>query len=232
MALPLYLAMTAAEMTGNPVLPPHFAYMACHFSPYGRALSNCPRSLPSESVLVVDDVTPIFHHDPELIVQQLESMLRNAPDASVLLDFQRPGYEEAQQLARHLTEVLPCPTAVSALYAEQLSCPVFLPPAPPDVPIQVYLSPWKNREIWLEAALDAIEIRLSEAESRTIPLSGVPDGNHFLEDRHLHCHYRIQLLEEEARFTLFRTPEDLDALMQEAESLGVSRAVGLWQELK
>ena len=33
------------------------------------------------------------------------------------------------------------------------------------------------------------------------------------------------------RFTLFRTPEDLDALLTEGEALGVTRAVGLYQEL-
>ena len=231
MALPLYLAMTAAEMTKTSVLPPQLAYMACHFSPYGKALSNCPRQLPGDSLLIVNDVTPIHGHDPERIAHQLEALLHQTRAGAVLLDLQRPGYEDAEVLAGHLAEALPCPVAVSSLYAASLSCPVFLPPVPPDVSLEHYLSPWQSREIWLDAALDAVEITLTASGSETHPLPGPQEVENALHDAHLHCHYRTTLGEDQARFTLFRTSGDLQALLLEAEALGVRRAVGLWQEL-
>lgn len=54
-------------------------------------------------------------------------------------------------------------------------------------------------------------------------------GGH--RDEKLHCHYQIHTDADSARFTLFHTPEDLDALLTEGEALGVTRAVGLYQEL-
>ena len=71
MAIRLYLAMTAAEIRENTGLPPKIAWMACHFSPYCTGLSNLPRILAAGSVLMLDDVTPIFHHDPQQIAAQL-----------------------------------------------------------------------------------------------------------------------------------------------------------------
>ena len=55
-----------------------------------------------------------------------------------------------------------------------------------------------------------------------------PEGFH---EPKLHCHYHIQLIDQKAEFTLYRTREDLDTLLEEAEALGISAAVGLWQEL-
>ena len=45
MGLPLYLAMTAAELSAAEALPRKMAYMACHFSLYGTGLSNIPEQL-------------------------------------------------------------------------------------------------------------------------------------------------------------------------------------------
>ena len=58
MAIAPFLAMTAAEMQNSSQLPPKIAWMACHFSPYGLGLSNLPKELPSDSLLMVDDITP------------------------------------------------------------------------------------------------------------------------------------------------------------------------------
>ncbi len=231
MAFPFYLAMTAAEIQENRFLPPRLAYMACHFSPYGTGLSNRPKSLPQGSMLILNDRTPIHGHDHKLIAAQLEELAAGSHCSGILLDFQRPGCEETATLVRYLAQVLPYPVAVSHLYAEKLACPVFLPPLPPEEPITEYLRPWQGREIWLEAALEGTVITLTAEGAAFNPLSCAPPSEGHA-DKSLHCHYTIDVADEQAAFTLFRTREDLQGLLAEAESLGVTQAVGLWQELE
>lgn len=231
MAIRPFLAMTAAEIRGAETLPPKTAWMACHFSPYSTGLSNLPKALPPGSMVILDDITPIHGHDAEAIAAQLRSRLEEIECSGVLLDFQRPGYEEAELLAGQLSEALPCPVGVSALYGQMLSCPVFLPPVPPDVSLADYLAPWNGREIWLELALDGETITLTPAGATTAPLPPAAQHAGGYRDEKLRCHYQIHTDADSARFTLFHTPEDLDALLTEGEALGVTRAVGLYQEL-
>lgn len=230
MALPLYLAMTAAEMGGNGSIPQKSGYMACHFSPYGTGLSNCPKAMPPGGILILNDRVPICGHDVKLITNQLVELTEAHQCECVLLDFQRPGSKETAELASAIVQALPCPVGVSEGYAHGLPCPVFLPPVPPDIPIGEYLAPWRGREVWLEAALNGVAITLTTDGSSSVPLPlwEHPEGGH--QDPALHCHYLIHM-DTDVRFTVFRTPEDLDALLSEAETLGVTRAVGLWQEL-
>lgn len=228
MALPLYLAMTSAEMAGNP-LPPRLGCMVCHFSPGGNGLSGLPEELPPGAMLVLDDCTPMDGHDPQRILKQLSSALEHCQCESLLLDFQRPGIPGQRELANILTSSLPCPVGVSELYAEGLSCPVFLPPVPPDKLLAEYVAPWKGREIWLEAALDGIALKLTESGCTVSPLPDFPEAG--LPDKKLHCHYTSETTSDSATFRLWRTPEDLNVLLKEAENHGATRAVGLWQEL-
>ena len=230
MTLPLYLALTAAEMAGIRSTSLPLAHMACHFSAYGTGLSNLPKWLPAGSMLILNDRIPIHGHDPDLICDQLTEAITALHCNSLLLDFQRPGCKETTILAQKLVDVLPCPVGLSEAYAPDCSCPVFLPPPPPDTPLQVFLAPWQGREIWLEAALDGLQLRLTSdgCESIRIPSPALSGG---FADEALHCHYRIQENPDRVDFTLYRTREDLDALMQEAAQLGVTLAVGLWQEL-
>ena len=230
MALPLYLAMTAAEIQENSSIPTPLAYMACHFSPYGTGLSNFPRFLPKESLLILNDRTPIHGHDWEQIREELESIVETHQCSGILLDFQRPGFDELRNLAKLLTGSFPCPVAVSEPYAQGLPCPVFLPPVPHNVPVSEYLLPWDGREIWLEAALDAIEITITPLGYKAAPGYPHQNGTIFPQDA-LHCHYHVTVEPDQAVFSLFRTREDLDDLLAEAEALGVTRAIGLWQEL-
>lgn len=231
MAILRYLAMTAAEIRNFPNFPREIAWMACHFSPYGLGLSNLPSSLPPDSLLIVDDITPIHGHDPDWIAAQLRECAEALACRGVLLDFQRPDCEETAKLVKTLTTSLPCPVGVFDSYADGLDCPVFLPPVPPSTPLAEYLAPWEGREIWLELALDGEIITLSEQGAEVTPLSHAEwEEQGFAEDE-LHCHYKITLEENSARFTLWRTREDLDGLIEEAENLGVSCCVGLYQEL-
>lgn len=230
MALPLYLAMTAAEMQENTPLPSKFAYMACHFSPYGTGLSNLPAWLPEGSMLILNDRTPICGHDSELICTQLWESIERWHCSSLLLEFQRPGCDEITILAEQLIRALPCPVGLSDAYAAEFSCPVFLPPPPLDEPLERYLAPWRNREIWLDAALDGLQLTLTTEGCKASPIPYPILSEGFIDEK-LHCHYQIQTAADFAEFALWRIREDLDTLLAEAEKLGVTQAIGLWQEL-
>jgi len=119
--------------------------------------------------------------------------------------------------------------SVSECYAEGLSCPVFLPPVPLDMPLKTYLAPWAGREIWLEAALDGVVLTLTEAGCTAAPFFDFPEDGH--SDARLHCHYTVEPGPDSAVFRLWRTRSDLDALLADAQVQGVTRAIGLWQEL-
>ena len=231
MAIDAILAMTAAEIRADAGLPPRIGWFSCHFSPCGTGLSNLPDTLPPDSMLILDDFLPFQNHDPHRIIRQLEEVITAQQCSSLLLDFQRESVDTAA-LVQEIVRALPCPVGVSDRFADGLDCPVFLPPIPPDTPSEKYLKPWSRREIWLEAALDGSILTLTEEGISTapLPLYEIPRGDH--RDEALHCHYSISLTEDRAEFTLFRTPEDLDALLSEAKTLGVSKAIGLWQELR
>lgn len=231
MAIKRYLAMTAAEIEGNPVLPLPIGWMACQFSPYSQGLSNLPGSLPEDSLLILNDFTPIDGHDPSVVGAQLRQCIDSQKCTGLLLDFQREGNPQTEELVSFLVEALPCPVVVSEPYGANRKCPVFLPPLPHHLPLSEYLPPWQGREIWLDMAADAEVITLTEKGPQFSP---PPPGETFSGGHHdptLHCHYRMELSDTAAKFTLWRTGEDLEALLEEAETLGVSAAVGLFQEI-
>lgn len=231
MALPVYLAMTAAELFSSVPLPDHTAWMACHFSCYGTGLSNCPDDLPPGSLLILNDRTPVQGHDPDLIVRQLMQITQECKVSGVLLDLQRPENEDTAVIVKAIVGALGCPVGVSEAYAKDLTCPVFLPPPPLHKPLKEYLTPWSGREIWLEAALDSEVITLTPEGSRFTPVFPTQAAEPSFLEVILHCRYHIEIKDKQVDFTLFRTQETLDALLQEAESLGVAQAVGLYQEL-
>ena len=231
MVLPLYLAMTAQEMVSAESLPPHIAYMACHFSPSGQGLSNLPRTALPGQMLILDDQFPFQDHSASIIAGQLLKILNDGHFESLLLDFQRPDTPETAQLAKFLEDTLPCPVAVSHLYAANCRGPVFLPPAAPDVPLEDCLSPWKNREIWLEASMDSLCLTVTAQGCSAESLWEDSSEDPGLPCPGLHCHCRTEIREDRAVFLLRRTPEDFQALLEEADRLGIRRAIGLWQEL-
>lgn len=232
MATRRYLALTAAEFAAAEPLPPGVGWMACHFSPYGTGLSNLPSALPPGSLLILNDRIPFRGHDPIRIGRELEGCIRELGCSALLMDFQTPDLPELQALAAHLTGVLPCPCPVSRGYAAGLDCPVFLSPCPHHTHLAEHIAPWQGRELWLDLAVDAETITLtnSGAVILPLPLGVLPEGGH--RDEKLHCHYRTETGADHARFTLWRTREDLEALAQGAADLGIRALVGLWQELR
>lgn len=232
MVLPLYLAMTAAQMQGSDVPPERAAWMACHFSPYCQGLSNLPQLLPPGAMLILNDRLPCDGHCPSLVAQQLKEAVEQFGCSNVLLDFQRPGEAETEAMVKAIIEALPCPVAVSDCYAAELDCPVFLPPAPLHQPLESYLQPWQNREIWLEAALCQEVVTVGTGGTSFLPQfpTDCLEGG-FYEDT-LKCRYLAEIREERIQFTLFDTRESLERKLELAASLGVKCAVGFYQELR
>lgn len=230
MVLPLYLAMTAAEIQGRTTLPERPAWMACHFSPYAKGISNAPASLPQGAMLILNDRIPPQGHDPQLVAQQLAEAAAQVGAERLLLDFQRPGIQLLQEVAAAVAEKAACPVAVTPLYAEGLPCPVFLLPKL-HKPLAEQLQAWQGREVWLEAALECQQVTVTEKGSRfvEIPLQN-EDFPHL--DEKLHCIYRTEVGTDFVRFTLQRNEAQLQALLEEAQMLGVVCAVGLFQQLQ
>lgn len=230
MSLPVYLALTAAEFDRCPAFPPKAGFMACHFSPYGTGLSNLPRTLPEGSLLILNDRIPVCGHDPKIICRELTAAVEELKCDAVLLDFQRPNDPQTAAIAKAVVSALPCPVGVAEAYAADLSCSVFLAP-PLHIPLEAYISKWDQQEVWLELSLSMQAITVTESGSRFSPLLPAEQTDHFFQAEALCCRYYIEVSQEEARFTLFQTPDCLKALLKKAEALGVTRAVGLYQEL-
>lgn len=225
-----YLAMTGAEYRGNQHLDFPMAWMACHFSPYSVGLSNLPDSLPKDSMLIVNDLTPIHGHDADIILPQLTQIIHNLQITKVLLDFQRPYHKELQRISQVLCKELPCPVAVSEAYATECNCPVFLSAPPLLCDLKSHLAPWEGREIWLEAATECACYTVTEdgcdATDCKLPEEPLP----FADDL-LHVRYSITMEDDCVNFTVARDRQEVKDLLQEAVSLGVSTSVGLLQQL-
>ena len=222
-----FLAQTGEEAERFPV--PKTAYMACHFSPYGKGLSNVPKQLPAGSILLLDDSMPPNGHDPKIVETELKALIKKFGISAVLLDFQGEMCEESFAMAKHLTGALPCSVAVTADYAKKLGCPVFLPPTPVNVAVKDHIAPWLSQGVFLEIAPMATRFTVTEAgcTSLSIPyIAGLP-----LRDDRLHCHYNVEVFPGQAVFTLCRMIEDLAVLSKEAKQLGVLETVGLYQEI-
>lgn len=231
MAIACYLAMTAQEVGAAMALPPHMAWMACHFSCYGAGLTDLPKKLPKNAMVIIDDCTPIRDHDLSYILEQLQALYDNVHPGSFLLDFQRTGFKKSGQLAELLTRELPCPVGVSQHYAKELSCPVFLSSPLPNVSLEQHFAPWQGREVWLEIATEAFTITVTERGSHAKPDSRLELPEPSFQDRKLHCRYHIELQENAAVFHLARQKEDAMELLSQAESLGITQAIALYQQL-
>ena len=226
MAFPFYLAMTGSEYYASEEKPTHCAWMACHFSPYGTGLSNLPPGLPENSMLILNDRTPICGHDSGRILDQLLSCLDGGTISRILLDFQRPNCRQTAELVKFLSSKLPCPMGISENYAKETDCPVFLSPLAPDTPPEQFFQRWKDRQIWLDAANEGIRIHTDTAGSTVSAERPVPQEGSFSVA--LHCHYRMFPGENSADFFLWRSREDIETLSSDSIAL----AVGLYQEWK
>lgn len=231
MAIDCYLAMTPGEVSGCHPLPAKMAWMACHFSASGPGISNLPIFLPEDAILILDDSTPLNDHEISVISREMCHAVEQLGARSVLLDFQRSNVPQVQELAQMLVSALPCPVGVSATYARGLECPVFLPPLPLDQCLQEHLAPWQGREIWLDMAPGCGQYHIGFQGNQYLPLppDAFPPGP--FRDDMLRCRYATAVTGEGVTFSLFRGREELEKLLEDAQNLGVSTAIGLYQEL-
>lgn len=223
----MFLAQTPGEMEQFPVQKT--AYMACHFSPWGKGLSNLPKALPKGSILLLDDSMPPTGHDPKVVEKELRKLIEKFSISAVLMDFQGQIQNECSAMAGHLADTLPCSVAVTEGYANELGCPVFLSPTPVNMALKDHIAPWAQQGIYLELALETTQFTVTEDGCASLPVHYKDDLP--LADEQLHCHYNVEVFPEKAVFTLRRTGEDLAALAQEAKQLGVLETVGLYQEI-
>ena len=225
MAIDVYLGLTEGEIRKNTALPRKTAWMACHFSSNSCGISNIPRQLPKGSLLILDDSTPIQGHDPSKVRDMLTELVETQGCTALLLDFQRQG---ADEMVTALYEGLPCPVAVSSPYGAMTQGPVLLPPVPTFRLLKEHIKLWAGRELWVELSPEGCEMRVDEKGAQVEPwwLEGELPFRH----ERLHCHYRTELRPGMAVFRGCRTAEDLDGLLAEAEGLGITTALGLWQE--
>lgn len=220
-----YLAMTAAEIVGRGGQE-RAAWMACHFSPYGTGLSNLPQTLPPDSLVILDDSTPFTEHDPQRIALQLAGI----PNMTgLLLDLQRPGQQGISNLIRVLAQALPCPVAVTEDYTKDTDCAVFLSP-PLSIPLSEAVRPWHGRKIWLDIPFGCQCFTVTRDGCKVGPIASVQGDTFPHEDQELHCRYRIRTEAEQIQFTLLRSANRKDAILQEATQLGIQKAVSLYQE--
>lgn len=229
MKIARYLAMTAEEFSASPNLSNGIAWMSCRFSADGTSLSNLPENLPAGAMLILDDSISPKNQDPKNIAKTIGNIIKRQDLAGLLLDFQHLNSPKLLQIARELIQ-LDCPVCVTEHYANCLDCPVFLPPIPLTVPIKEYIIPWRNREIWLEIAPSCEEITVNPKGMKIQQILNSLECP--FNDQTLHCHYKISKTDDCIKFTLQRTKEDLEDLLKEAASLGITTAVGLYQELK
>lgn len=224
MGIPQYLAMTEPELLKNSP-PPFLACLGIHFSQEG--LSNLPQALPKGAVLILDDRTPLESQSIPEISETLCRFLARCSCRGLLLDFQRPGILSQKELAAFLSRDLPCPVAAPPEYAPE-GCPVFLPPVPVDCAVETHLAPWQGREIWLDTSLQGLRLTLTKAGTTCAP-TNAPVSQGFYDDD-LCCQYTIRETAQGFLFHLYRDRASLQKLLARAEPLGVTMALGLWQE--
>lgn len=221
----LYLAMTAAEFSACEEKPEHTAWMACHFSPYGRGLSNMPQELPQGSLLILNDRIPPSGHDPAMIARQLKQLTQALTTDGVLLDFQRPGDTLTRAIAEAVVDALPDAVAVTPDYADNLPCAVLLPPPPLRCDVSTYFEPYAGRQLWLDVydqweRVTVTEDAVTFSGEKPLQIPQLPFQN---ED---YCFkYNIDILEDRAVFTLHRSLEELCSL-----PCPIAKFVGLWQD--
>jgi hypothetical protein len=206
--------------------------MACQFSPSGEGLSNLPRVFPQGGLIFLNDQVPYQGQDIKRICKEVQELFERFQPRGFVLDFQRPGVPEARELSETLCRECSCPVGVSTLYAEGLPCPVLLPPPPLHKLLCEHLTPWKTREIWLEIATENQRMTVTEQGCRIILEDYCPLPEPAFSVPELFCREHLEIFPDKAVFTLSRGKEEIAELLIQAEKLGVTLALGLYQQLQ
>ena len=212
-----YLAMTGAEyaaFSGEGAA----AWMSCRFSTVHTGLVNLPKDSPS--LLILDDLIPFDHHDPQRIARELTTIATEG----ILLDFQRDW--DAGEVIEAVLCSASCPVSVTEKHANGWDCPVLISP-PLNIPIaQAVL---KDRECWLDVAVGMQTFAVTE-QGCTVSGIAEPLGEFPMTDLRCHCRYRREDGQKEIRFCLYRPPEMLEDILKAAEDAGIQKAIGLYRD--
>ena len=239
MSIPLYFAMTAAEFSTAPAMPPRIAWMAMHFSVSGSGLSSRPHRLPPGSLVLLDDQTPWCGHSLEAVCQEATDVLLRTGAAGLLLDFERPPTEETLRLSSCLAQCsreAGCSIGMPPDYLDSSAgAAVFLPPLPCHCPPEQVLEPFRGHEIWLEAAASGCRVALGPEGPALMPenpllLAAEAEGLPAFTDPHLHCRYYSHPAIAGIELALYDTWETLTSKLEHCQALGVTLAVGVWQQ--
>ena len=232
MFLPIYLAITGQEFPLFTDFPSTLCYLACHFSASGIGLSNLPTVLSPGAIISIDDSTPIVNHNLSAVSRQINDLVEKFQPCGILLDLQRPDNPYAPDMIEAIIHAASCPVAVSHIYAKDHNCAVFLPPLPFRMSVSEYLQPWIGKEIWLEVGSDKEIAIITEKGLCTERVYSIPDNcNHFREPSLL-CHYSTHIKPDHIALYFHRTAQDLEELQAQATELGVTKFLGLWQQLR
>ena len=228
MSLSRYFAMTPDELKTAGSLPGGAAYLSCRFGDSG--LTDLPEQLPEGSMLILEDSRIPDVLQNEKILDQLTEAAGKFRCSGVLLDFQKPFRKDLLALALLLQKGLSCPVAVPEAYEKASEGPVFLSLLPAHRCLKDWARPYEGLELWLEIGPAPESALVTESGTQ---FSEAPCPLPVCPHRHdkLKCHYGLELKNQQILFTLLRTAEDLKALTAEAEGLGFTRTVGLYQEL-
>ncbi len=228
MALKVYLAMTESEIREKSPSLPAVAWLTGGFIRETGELVGMGALCPEGTMLTVTDSAGLEGLDLDGALSALMRTVEEYHCESILLDFQQPECPEAAALAERVVNAATCPVGVSAKYAVD-GCAVLVPPVPVDRTVEEYLEAWRGREIWLELSREGKHMTVGEDGVSEESVDGTEPGPHY--EKQFCCHYDLQIGEHAAHFYLSRGKEDLLAMMERAESLGVTRTVGLYQEL-
>lgn len=227
-----YHAMTAAEWLTAPKLPEMPAWMACHFSPYGTGLSNLPKMLPADALIMVSDRISPAGHDAALMVSQLADLTAAFKPAAIVLDLEAPENDFCRELARQCCKLKNVEVAVASRYAQDLPCSVFLSAAQLWTKPEDWLQPWEGRTIWAESVLQRGLVTVTDegAAYKELPWEEPEEG--LAVDEELQVAYRIRETKDAVEVMLWRGRKELDTWMQMLKGLGISRFLGLYQQLR
>ena len=95
-----------------------------------------------------------------------------------------------------------------------------------------HVTPWAGRELWLEAVTDIRTAVITESGCTRQAAAPPRADAVWFEDPAFHCRYCWHADDRQAVFTLERTAKHIPSLLEEAEKLGITRAVGLYQQYK
>lgn len=228
MEIPWFPAITQEEIQTLSTLPPHYAWMSCHFDPIGNGISNLPKSLPPDSILILNDQIPYNEHNTEIMIQQLEECIQNWQLHGVLLDLERPVSEELKEIISIMVSSLPCPIACGKnLEIEKLLSVVEMPPLLEN-PREYFQ---RKKGAWLELrkqketySIDKNGCRLQSGEELYGEIS---EG---LKDTALCVNYRFTVNSENAGLGIWRDRHDRKKIIKYAIESGIDTIIGLYQE--